>query len=82
MIQLEIDPEVEQRIVDAARVRGLEPNAYASKIVSDAVAYTVPKQLSDEEFKASLDRLASYGKGLPKLPEDAYSRESIYQDHD
>jgi hypothetical protein len=82
MIQLEIDPEVEQRLVEAARARGLEPSAYASKIVSDAVAYTIPKQLTDEEFKASLDRLASYGKDLPKLPDDAYSRESIYQDHD
>ena len=82
MIQLEIEPEVEQRIIEAARARGLEPSAYASKIVSDAVAYTAPKLVTDEEFRASLDRLAERGKNLPRLPDYAYTRESFYEDHD
>jgi hypothetical protein len=82
MIQLEIDSEVEQRLVEAARARGLEPNVYASKIVSDAVAYTSPKQLSNEEFRTILDRFAERGKNLPRLPDYAYSRESFYEDHD
>jgi hypothetical protein len=37
MIQLEIEPEVEQRIIEAARARGLEPSVYASKILTSAV---------------------------------------------
>lgn len=82
MIQLDIDIEVERRIVEAARARGLEPSAYASKIVADAFAYTSSKQLTAEEFEASLNRLAMYSSKIPELPDEAYSREGIYQDHD
>ncbi len=85
MIQLEISPELEQRVIVGARARGLEPNAYASQIVSNAVAadfYTSPKRLSREEFRAAMDRLAELGKVVPPLPDYAFTRESFYEDHD
>jgi hypothetical protein len=82
MIQLDIDPEIERRLVEAARARGLEPAAYASKILTDAVAYTSPKHLTAEEFEAAMNELAKYSTKIPDLPDDAYSRESIYRDHD
>lgn len=86
MIQLDIGPEVERRVVEAARARGLEPAVYAGQIVAEAVeymdAYTSPKNPTHEEFKTSLDRLARYADKIPDLPDDAYSRESICQGHD
>ena len=45
MIQLEISPELEQRVIVAARARGLDPSVYANQLFSDAVAadfYTGP----------------------------------------
>ena len=82
MIQLNIDAEVEQRVVQAALARGIEPSAYISQIVAEAVAFTSPRHLNDEEFRRVLDRLAARGGGIPSLPDSAYSRESIYGDHD
>jgi hypothetical protein len=82
MIRLDIDPEVEKLVVAAARARGVEPGQYAGKIVADALAYTSPKELSSDEFRLILDRLAARGKDLPRLPDSAYDRESIYRDHD
>ena len=82
MIQLDIDPEVEKRIVEAVRARGLEPSVYASKIVADAVAYTSPKHLSQKEFDDFLDAMVIDPDKAPMLPDYAYTRESFYEDHD
>jgi Arc/MetJ-type ribon-helix-helix transcriptional regulator len=35
-----------------------------------------------EQFLASLDALAEGSEKIPTLPSSAFSRESIYQDHD
>ena len=82
MIQLDIDPEVERRIIEGAQARGLEPSAYASKIVADAVAYTSPKHLTAEEFEGFLDAMLIPPGRAPNLPDFAYTRESFYDDHD
>lgn len=84
MIQLQISPEVEQQVVLAARARGLEPDAFVSQLVTDAVAnyHTTKRRLTPDEFRASLDRLAELGKGIPALPDYAFTRESFYEDHD
>jgi hypothetical protein len=35
-----------------------------------------------QDLEATLDALAEMGRGLPHLPSSAFSRESIYRDHD
>jgi hypothetical protein len=82
MIQLDIDPEVEKRIVEAAQARGLDPSAYASKVLTDAVAFTTAKHLSKSEFEDFLDAMLIDPDKAPKLPDYAYTRESFYEDHD
>jgi hypothetical protein len=41
-----------------------------------------PKRLSDQEFQASLDRMARFSDKIPSMPSETFSREMIYQDHD
>lgn len=81
MIQLEISPELEERVIVAARARGMEPNAYASQIVTDAVALTTEKPLSKEASVEFLTQMASHAHEMPQLPDSAYTRESFYEDH-
>jgi hypothetical protein len=95
MLQVELAPEIEKRLVAAARAEGLEPAAYASRLISATInarinarinapidVLTSEKHLSQEELDAVLDRLASRGDNMPDLPDEAYTRESFYQDHD
>jgi hypothetical protein len=91
MLHVDLAPEIEKRLVEAARAEGLAPEAYASRLIAATIdaptdarieALTSEKHLSQEELDAVLDRLASRGHNLPNLPDEAYTRESFYQDHD
>jgi hypothetical protein len=91
MLHVELAPEVEKRLAEAARAEGLEPGAYASRLISATInapidvrtdVLTSEKHLSQEELERLLDRLASHSDKIPDLPDEAYTRESFYQDHD
>lgn len=47
-----------------------------------AVSAPSAKRLTPEEWEAALDRMAQFSDKLPLLPDEAFSRESLYQDHD
>jgi hypothetical protein len=40
------------------------------------------KRLSPDEWEAALSRMAQFSDKIPLLPDEAFSRESLYQDHD
>jgi hypothetical protein len=87
MLYVELAPEIEKRLVAAARAEGLAPETYASRLIAASIdartdALISEKHLSQEELDAVLDRLASRGDNMPHLPDEAYTRESLYQDHD
>jgi len=83
MLHVELEPEVERRLMEAAHAVGLEPGAYASSLIAAMIAARLrEKHLSQEELETVLARLASRGDNLPKLPDEAYTRASFYQDHD
>ena len=81
MIQIELSPEMEERLADAARARGLQPDDYASQIIASSVRLTEQKQPSAEDLERFFVALATHSTKIPDLPDEAYSRESIYQDH-
>jgi len=81
-VRLELKPEVEAALADQAKAKGVPLDAYLQNVVEDfAHAHSAPKQ-NVERLRAALDRLAEMGKDLPHLPSSAFTRESIYQDHD
>ena len=41
-----------------------------------------PKNSSLEEFEKTLDRIVQFSHKIPVLPDEAFSRENLYQDHD
>jgi hypothetical protein len=70
----------------AARAPGLTPESYVEKLVAEQATaprgYGAGGRLTREEFHASLDRLAQYSDKIPSLPDDAFTRASMYEDHD
>ena len=81
-VTLELKPEVEHALMVQAQAQGLALEAYLQSIVEDAAHASPPAKRDVVQFRAALDRLAQMGRDLPHLPSSAFSRESIYQDHD
>jgi hypothetical protein len=83
-ITVNIKPEVEAELARQAEVRGMDVPAYAATLLEQAAhppqAESVNRPL--EEFEKTLDRIAQFSDKIPVLPDEAFSRESLYQDRD
>ncbi len=81
-VRLELKPDIEANLAAQARARGIPLDTYLQSVIENlARAATVPPA-SPQDIEATLDALAEMGRDLPHLPSSAFSRESIYQDHD
>jgi len=85
MIQIELRPEVEARLTAEARARGVEVRAYVESLLEEAVAaraVSVRRQPTPEEMRAFFQAMSAGSEKIPQLPDEAFQRESFYQDHD
>ncbi len=80
---MEIRVNVPDEIVEKARSRGVQPEAYVEEILAREVGSgNGDRRLrTPEEIDAWLDALAQFSDKIPPLP-DVITREWIYQDHD
>ena len=81
-VRLEIKPEIEASLNAQAAAKGIPLDAYLQDVIEDLARDQAAPAANLEEFRAMLDTLAEMGKSLPHLPSAAFSRESIYRDHD
>ena len=81
-VRLELKPEVEAALAGQAKAKGVPLEAYLQNVIEDLARVHAAKRQNVERLRAALDRLAEMGKNLPHLPSSAFTRESIYQDHD
>ncbi len=81
-VRLELKPDVEANLAAQARARGVALDAYLQRVIEDLAGTEVAHPAKLQEIEAALDALAEMGRGLPHLPSSAFSRESIYRDHD
>jgi hypothetical protein len=80
-VRLEIKPEIEASLNAQAAAKGIPLDAYLQDAIEDLARAQAAPAANLEEFRAALDTLAEMGKSLPHVPSAAFSRESIYQDH-
>ncbi len=81
-VRLELKPELEAALADQAKAKGVPLDAYLLNMIEELAQARVAPKHNIERFRAALDQLAQMGKNLPHLPSSAFTRESIYQDHD
>ncbi len=83
---MQITVTIPDELVAQAQAQGLTLEGYVEKLVAEQSAsprgYGAGGRLTREEFEASLDRLAEFSGKIPLLPDEAFSRESMYEDHD
>jgi hypothetical protein len=83
MIQIELKPEIEAQLLAEAKAKGMEPSVYAANIIESAYAHRYRmSRLSRNpaEIRVWLDSLTQFSDKIPQLPEEAFTRESFYQD--
>ncbi len=83
MIQIELRPDVEARLIAEAQANGVEPSVYAGTVTERAYLRENGKNKasrSPQEIRAWLDSLAQFSDRIPQLPEEAFTRESFYQE--
>ena len=84
MIQIELRPEVEARLTAEAQARGVEVQTYVESVIEQAVsagAGAGRHQPTSEEMRAFFQAMAANSEKIPQLPDEAFQRESFYQDH-
>jgi hypothetical protein len=81
-ISVELDPEMEARLMAEARSQGITAAKAAERLLSLALTQrTVPPgKLTVGEFRSMLAGLAEGAENLPDLPTEEFTRESFYRD--
>jgi hypothetical protein len=82
---MQIVVEIPDEFAAQVKARGLEPESYVRSVVEDAMRTTttlpaqVEKRMDMDEF---IRKMAEHSEKIPQLPDEAFTRESFYQDHD
>ena len=78
-IRVEIPDELAARV----QASGMTPEAYVSKLIEEAernhAQEPAPRKMSMEEF---IRGMTAHSDKIPQLPDEAFTRESFYQNHD
>jgi hypothetical protein len=78
-----VKPEVEAELSRQAAAHGVDIGSYAASLLEEAAHVPVgPKRLSQIQLDKTLQELAQFSHKIPLLPDEAFSRESLYRDHD
>lgn len=80
-VRLELKPDVEANLAAQARARGVPLDSYLQGVIEDLARADSAGPAGLKDVQAALDALAEMGRALPHLPSSAFSRESIYEDH-
>jgi hypothetical protein len=80
---MQIVVEIPDELAAQARARGLTPESYVRGLIEEAARHAPadlvkPKRDMEAFFKA----MAAHSEKIPQLSDEAFTRESIYQDHD
>lgn len=82
-ITVEITPEVQAELERRAALMERDPATYAAGLIESALGLPRPApKLTPEGLKEFLREMAQFSHKIPSLPDEAFTRESIYQDHD
>jgi len=82
---MQITVDIPDEAAAQAQARGLTPEIYVRQLVEDAVR-TAPAPLPPAKPSMNMekffDTLSAYSDRIPELPDEAFTRESFYRDHD
>ena len=82
-IIIDIKPEVQAELSRQAAAHGVDIGSYVASLLEEAAHIRAgSKTLSQSQLDATLRELAQFSHKIPLLRDEAFSRESLYRDHD
>jgi len=81
-IIINIKPEAQEELTRQAAAHGLRLESYAATLLEDAAHAGTAKALTTEQLDLTLQELTQFSSKIPLLPDEAFTREGLYQDHD
>jgi hypothetical protein len=82
-ITVDIAPEVQAELARQAVAHGRAVEAYAASLLEGAVRLPAgADKLSQDRLENTFREMAEFSHKVPVLPDEAFTRESLYRDHD
>jgi hypothetical protein len=79
---MQITVKIPDEFAAQVQARGLTPESYVESLIEDA-ARTAPFPMQGKmDIEAFLSAMSANSENIPPLPDEAFTRESYYQDHD
>ena len=82
---MQITVTIPDEFAAQVKARGLTPENYVENLIDDAVrtaSRPLPPAKPRMDMATFLREMASFSDKIPQLPDEAFTRESFYQDHD
>ena len=82
-ITVAITPEVQAELARQAAAHGRAMEAYAASLLEGAVRLPAgTDRLSQDRLENTFREMAEFSHKVPVLPDEAFTRESLYRDRD
>ena len=82
-ITLEIAPDIQAELNRRAIAHGSQLEVYAANLLAESVQGPSDRPaLTENRIDMTISEMAQFSHSIPALPESAFTRESIYKDHD
>jgi hypothetical protein len=82
-LTVDITPEVQAEIARQAAAHGRAIEAYAASLLEGAVRPSAGAgRLSQDRLENTFREMAEFSHKVPVLPDEAFTRESLYRDRD
>ena len=82
-ITVAITPEVQAELARQAAAHGRAMEAYATSLLEGAVRLpSGADRLSQDRLENTFREMAEFSHKVPVLPDEAFTRESLYRDRD
>jgi hypothetical protein len=82
---MQITVTIPDEFAAQVQARGLTPESYVESLIDNA-SHVSPKPLPlakpRMDMETFLREMAAFSDKIPQLPDEAFTRESFYQDHD
>jgi hypothetical protein len=82
-ITVDITPEVQAELARQAAAHGRAIEVYAASLLEEAAHLPADaNRLNQDSLERTLQEMAQFSHKIPSLPDEAFTRESLYRDHD
>lgn len=79
---MQITVQIPDELAAKVRESGLTPEEYVRGLIEEAAARTPAEKRPKRDMEAFFRAMAANSEKIPQLPDEAFTRESFYQDHD